>query len=385
MSFLIKGRDRERFAAPSPLFARSLTSLSLFLPLFLSLPLSPFTGIYEKKILSKKALAPLAAAYVGYIVLNNLNLQLNTVGFYQITKIAVAPAVLLAEAVFLGKRSSRAVTASIGVVCAGVALATVTDPQLVAGDGGGALLGLLVGAGAIAATTAYQIWAGTKQRELSAGSMQLLDQYAPIAAGMLSGLVLLREPIGKPGAVPPDPDTLLGFPYSAGAVAAIAVSAGLGLLVSLSTFLVIGATSSLTYNVVGHVKTVIILGGGCLFFGDEMPPKKLAGEFFFFFFFPPGVFFFFQRRGRGGKETKAHSSFSLEIFYNQTGISMAFVGIVWYSQLKMAEAAAASSAVGEFFFFFFFFYIFDFLRFLKKKRRKKERKNSPRSTSLFLL
>ena len=27
---------------------------------------------------------------------------------------------------------------------------------------------------------------------------------------------------------------------------------------------------------------------------------------------------------------------------------MAFAGIVWYSQLKMAEAAAASSAVGEF-------------------------------------
>lgn len=55
------------------------------------------------------------------------------------------------------------------------------------------------------------------------------------------------------------------------------VSALLGLLVSLSTFLVIGCTSSLTYNVVGHIKTVLILSGGCLFFGDEMPPKKLLG------------------------------------------------------------------------------------------------------------
>ena len=35
---------------------------------------------------------------------------------------------------------------------------------------------------------------------------------------------------------------------------AILLSAVLGLLVSLSTFLVIGATSSLTYNVIGHVK-----------------------------------------------------------------------------------------------------------------------------------
>ena len=31
------------------------------------------------------------------------------------------------------------------------------------------------------------------------------------------------------------------------------------------------------YNVVGHVKTVIILAGGYLFFQDDMPLKKLAG------------------------------------------------------------------------------------------------------------
>lgn len=65
--------------------------------------------------------------------------------------------------------------------------------------------------------------------------------------------------------------------YTPMAVAAIITSALLGLLVSLSTFLVIGCTSSLTYNVVGHIKTVLILTGGCMFFGDEMPPKKLLG------------------------------------------------------------------------------------------------------------
>jgi hypothetical protein len=31
-----------------------------------------------------------------------------------------------------------------------------------------------------------------------------------------------------------------------------------------------GATSSLTYNVVGHIKTLIILAGGCIYFGDAM-------------------------------------------------------------------------------------------------------------------
>jgi solute carrier family 35 protein E3 len=45
----------------------------------------------------------------------------------------------------------------------------------------------------------------------------------------------------------------------------------------MSALQVIGATSSLTYNVVGHVKTVLILSGGVLFFGDSMPAKKLGG------------------------------------------------------------------------------------------------------------
>ena len=52
-----------------------------------------YFGLYEAKRLPKVSIAPLAASYVGYIVLNNLNLQMNTVGFYQISKIAVAPAV----------------------------------------------------------------------------------------------------------------------------------------------------------------------------------------------------------------------------------------------------------------------------------------------------
>jgi len=54
------------------------------------------------------------------------------------------------------------------------------------------------------------------------------------------------------------------------AAVAIAGSAALGLLVSLSMFLMIGATSGVTFNVVGHVKTVLIMAGGVVLFGDAM-------------------------------------------------------------------------------------------------------------------
>ena len=38
---------------------------------------------------------------------------------------------------------------------------------------GSNLMGWAVGGGAIASTALYQIWAGTKQKELGAGSMQV--------------------------------------------------------------------------------------------------------------------------------------------------------------------------------------------------------------------
>jgi solute carrier family 35 protein E3 len=58
------------------------------------------------------------------------------------------------------------------------------------------------------------------------------------------------------------------FRPTVNALACILLSAVLGLLVTLSTFLVIGATSALTYNVVGHIKTVGVITGGVLIYGD---------------------------------------------------------------------------------------------------------------------
>ena len=82
---------------------------------------------------------------------------------------------------------------------------------------------------------------------LQVSSMQLMDNYCPCAAGLLVVLVPVFEPLGL---AEREADSLMGFDYTPAVTAAIAATAVLGLLVSLSTFLVIGATSSLTYNVV---------------------------------------------------------------------------------------------------------------------------------------
>ncbi|KAK9862351.1 hypothetical protein WJX84_007288 [Apatococcus fuscideae] len=226
-------------------------------------------NFYQPKQLPKLKLLPLALAFVGYVVTQNISLRLNTVGFYQISKISITPGVLVLEAFLFKKYPTTKELLSVLVVCLGVALATVTDTQM-----GSNMIGVIVGFGAVVVTAVYQVLAGSKQKELQASSMQLLHQYSPMAAICLGILVPSFEPLGITN---PTPTTILGYDYNVYNVAAIAISSVLGLLMSLTTFILIGATSSITYNVVGHLKTVFILAGGCFFFGDEMPAKKFCG------------------------------------------------------------------------------------------------------------
>jgi solute carrier family 35 protein E3 len=123
--------------------------------------------------------------------------------------------------------------------------------------------------------------------------MQLLQQVSPVSVAMLAMLIPLMEPVGWSDAAP---GTLMGYEFTAASASWILISSGLGLVVTLSTFLFIGATSSLTYNVVGHLKTVLIVAAGVALFGEDMGPKKLAG------------------------------------------LAAAMGGIVWYSQIKLDEA-----------------------------------------------
>jgi solute carrier family 35, member E3 len=164
----------------------------------------------------------------------------------QVMKIAVAPTVIALELLMFGTLPNKQVLLSVFVVCIGIAVATVTDSQLISN-----LWGVAIGMAATLTTALYQIWAGSKQKELKASSMQLLHAYTPHASIMLGLLVPLLEPVGWKSA---DTGTLLGYEWTVGKLTAVLISSVLGVLVSLSTFLFIGATSSLTYNVVSYLQ-----------------------------------------------------------------------------------------------------------------------------------
>ncbi len=59
---------------------------------------SPMTFLLQvSQFALSMQVAPLAAAFVGYVVFWNLSLQVNSVGFYQLSKIMVLPTVAALE------------------------------------------------------------------------------------------------------------------------------------------------------------------------------------------------------------------------------------------------------------------------------------------------
>lgn len=254
-------------------FTVALTCIHTLVTLIASRSLRA-VGLIAPKKLPLRAVVALAAAFTGYIVLCNVSLAVNTVGFYQLTKIAIAPTVLLMDAVSRRQVPDVKVAICVMVVCIGIGLATVFDTEVMTN-----LPGIVVGIVSVVVSAQYGIWIGSMTKQYEVTSMQLLDQYLPYAASMLAlcvpieSCIVRRASIREGGAG----TSLWTFPYTTIAINMIAASAFLGVLVTFSTFLVIGSTSPLTYAITGHVKTVAIIVGGAVIFHDRVTNLKAIG------------------------------------------------------------------------------------------------------------
>ena len=113
---------------------------------------------------------------------------------------------------------------------------------------------------------------------------------------MSAVMLLVMMPI-----IQPDSYSLLEESPSAMCWMWVIVSALLAFLVNLSIFLVIGRTSPVSYNVLGHLKLSIILTSGYVIFGEQASIQKLVG------------------------------------------VTFALVGIFWYTDLKLAASENASA------------------------------------------
>ena len=224
-------------------------------------------GFLEPKGIEKRALAKFAALNGVSVAFLNLSLGFNSVGFYQMTKLAIIPCTVCIQQAFYGKSFSTEIKASLATLLLGVAVATVTDAQV-------NFLGTVVSLLAVATTCVSQIWTNTMQKEHGVNSTQLLYAASPYMAAILAAVALPLD---------------VGLTSSSGSrdvsadgsVSAILFVASLtcviAVLVNFSTFLVIGKCDAVTYQVLGHLKTVLVLAFGFFALGDPVTLKNVVG------------------------------------------------------------------------------------------------------------
>ncbi len=142
----------------------------------------------------------------------------------------------------------------------GVGYATVYDLSL-------NTVGFAFATCAVVATAMAQIFTNTYQKSLDCNALQLLFHTSPyIALGMLIMCPMFD-----------DIHALSKFQYSHACVARIALSCVFALGVNISNYLVLGKTSPLTYQVLGHMKTILILILGIVMFKKPLDVRNILG------------------------------------------------------------------------------------------------------------
>ena len=204
-------------------------------------------GAFKPKSIGIRENIMVAASAVGSVASMNLSLQYNSVGTYQMMKLMVIPTVMGIQRVVHGATFPLPVMLSLMVMLVGVACATVTDVSF-------NLLGVCVGLVAVCTTALFAIWQGSKQKQHDVTAQQLLLSISPYQAGLAGICSLLFDFSG--------PKSIQTHNFYQEEIILIVTSCFIAVLVNLCSMNLIGATSPVTYNVVGHAKTCLILASG---------------------------------------------------------------------------------------------------------------------------
>ncbi|CAI0437750.1 unnamed protein product [Linum tenue] len=183
--------------------------------------------------------------------LANASLNHNSIGFYQMAKIAVTPTIVLAEFILFNKTISHNKVVALGVVSAGVALAQVTDLQF-------NFFGACIAVAWIIPSAINKILWSNLQQQANWTALALMWKTTPVTVLFLLALMPWLDP---PGA--------LLFKWDLQNSSAVLISALLGFLLQWSGALALGATSATSHVVLGQFKTCMILIGGYLLFDSD--------------------------------------------------------------------------------------------------------------------
>ncbi|XP_013068789.1 solute carrier family 35 member E3-like [Biomphalaria glabrata] len=219
-------------------------------------------NIFQPKSLPFLSMIPIAISFCGFVVFTNLSLESNTVGTYQIIKTMTTPCIIFIQTYYYGRHFSTKVKLTLIPITIGVVLNSVYDVKF-------NIVGIIFAAVGVLITSLYQVLVGEKQHELQVNSMQLLYYQAPLSAFLLLFVIPFFEPLDAFHGV------FFNWPFEA--LVAVFMSACVAFVVNLSIFWIIGNTSPVTYNMIGHLKFCLTLLGGFILFHDPIQILQLLG------------------------------------------------------------------------------------------------------------
>ncbi|XP_061361718.1 nucleotide-sugar uncharacterized transporter 1 [Gastrolobium bilobum] len=154
--------------------------------------------------------------------LANVSLKYNSIGFYQMAKIAVTPSIVMAEFVLYRKKVSWSKALALTVVSIGVAVATVTDLQF-------HVFGSCVALAWIVPSAVNKIlWSRLQQQE-NWTALALMWKTTPITSIFLAAMIPCLDPPG-----------VLSFDWNFRNTLVILTSAIIGFLLQWSGALALG-------------------------------------------------------------------------------------------------------------------------------------------------
>ena len=239
-----------------------LTALHMFVTA-LSLRVAARAGLLDPKPVERRALlrfAILNGVSIGFL---NLSLGFNSVGFYQMTKLAIIPCTVAIQQTFYGKSFSRDVKASLAVLLSGVAIATVTDLELNA--------------------SARSSPPPRRRHHVRVPNLDG-DHAAPVRSVQHATVIRVVAVHGLDAGVHRDPldatlsgGTPLSYEWTTPVACVAALTCLIAVAVNFSTFLVIGKCDAVTYQVLGHLKTMLVLAFGFFALNSPFSGRNVFG------------------------------------------------------------------------------------------------------------
>jgi solute carrier family 35 protein E3 len=194
-------------------------------------------------------------------ILMNLSLRSNIVSVYQLSKIFVVPASVFFEITLDKKQFSRNVLLSLFAACIGMGIATVYELRA-------NLTGTIYALLAVLFQTLCNIYGAKQQKDIKAPPIEILAKRLPAEALMTSIATLLID-VGPGGSNFDDWNIPLVFLLLLTCAFAPAVTA--------SSFYALGYLNPIGFQIIGNIKTILVLVLGVMLFDDPFTERHAFG------------------------------------------------------------------------------------------------------------